>query len=136
MTAELDYAFLAEYAKVDKGRLTAVGASFTEVQASSSPSILELSVAGRVRWLDSDEPPTLRMALGKAGEQDGQLSLETMLEVDEHAVRYDGKVANVFAFRGPMYIGAPGIYECHIYLNDQHVRRLAFEAVSSDSDEG
>lgn len=46
---ELDYAFLADYAAVQNGKLTVVGASFTDVIVARFPSELMLSVAGRVR---------------------------------------------------------------------------------------
>src|SRR5699024_3870914 len=49
LMAELDYAFLADYAVVENGRLTAVGASFTHLQVPSLPFQKSLSAALRVR---------------------------------------------------------------------------------------
>ena len=47
--AELDYAFLADYATISEGRLTAVGASFTHVFVPQLPVEISFAVAGRLR---------------------------------------------------------------------------------------
>jgi len=52
-TPELDYAYLAEFAKVENNSLTAVGASYTHVEADRLPVIHTVYVAGRVRALEA-----------------------------------------------------------------------------------
>ena len=131
MAAELDYAYLAEYASTKDGTLTAIGASFTEVVARSFPGMLTLSVAGRIRRAEDDAAPVIRIEFSTPGNPD-LLSINAALETDEQAVRYDGKVATVFALSGPIVINEPGLCECVIYLDDERVRRLAFEVVAPE----
>ncbi|WIM67956.1 hypothetical protein QP027_00720 [Corynebacterium breve] len=132
MTAELDYAFLAEYAKSDRGTLTVVGASFTEAQVSSYPGVVDIAVAGRVRRPEETEPPTLRIEIYAPSDQEApQINFDFNLEDEMGAVRYDGKVASVFVFRGPVLIESAGLYVCNIFLDGVKVRRLAFEVVES-----
>jgi len=131
--AELDYAYLAEYAKTERGTITAVGASFTEVKASVFPSFLDLAVAGRVRRPQNESSPTLHIKIsGPNNSEEPQVDFAFVLEDETDAVKYDGKVASVFVFRGPVYIDVAGLYECSIELNGENVRRLAFEVVSGD----
>lgn len=132
MVAELDYAFLAEFAKAENGTLTAVGASFTQVDAVSFPGMLELSVAGRVRRLELDESPVLSIRFFADGEVDDLVSVERVLEDEENAVRYAGKVATVFVLRGPLYLTRAGLYKCELSLNGNVVRTLAFEALQAN----
>ncbi|EEI16310.1 DUF6941 family protein [Corynebacterium lipophiloflavum] len=132
MAAELDYAFLAEYAKTESGTLTSVGASFTEVQGQSYPAMMELSVAGRVRRAEEDTAPKLSIRFFKDGEEDDLVFAERVLEDEDNAVKYDGKVASVFVLRGPIFMEAPGLYKCELALDDKPVRVLAFEALPGD----
>jgi len=46
--AELDYAFIAEFAKFENGKLTAVGASYIDVRPPVLPAPHTLSVAGEL----------------------------------------------------------------------------------------
>ena len=135
MTAELDYAFLAEYAKTERGTITAIGASFTEVKADSFPGVVDIAVAGRVRRTADSEAPELSISIGGPSDAgDPQIEFDFKLENEDDAVRYDGKVASVFVFRGPIYIAKPGLYECNIGIDGQQARRLAFEVVSQDAE--
>lgn len=131
MTAELDYAFLAEYAKTELGTITAIGASFTEVKATAFPSVVDIAVAGRIRWPEDEDAPELSISIRGPGETvEPQIEFDFNLEREENAVRYDGKVASVFVFRGPVLITDRGLYECFIKSDGKPVRRLAFEVVT------
>mgnify|MGYP006887528295 CR=1 FL=1 len=132
MAAELDYAFLAEYAKAEDGKITAVGASFTQVEAMNYPGILDVSVAGRIRRLETDPEPELSIRFVKHGEANPIIDVRASLEDEHDAVRYDGKIAAVFVFRAPLLVAEPGLYECFVDLNDLPARRLAFEALGPD----
>lgn len=135
MTAELDYAFLAEYAKTERGTITAIGASFTEVKADSFPGVVDIAVAGRVRRTEDSEAPELSISISAPSDAgDPQIEFDFKLENEDDAVRYDGKVASVFVFRGPIYIAEPGLYECNIGIDGRQARRLAFEVVSQDAE--
>lgn len=131
MAADLDYAFLAESARTDGGTISAVGASFTEVFSTRFPSALTLSVAGRIRRREGDPTPAVHISWS---DPDGSLSLEfdATLEDTAHAVRYDGKIASVFAFTGPVTLPEPGLYVCRISVDGVFKRRLAFQAISAD----
>ncbi|MDY5786073.1 DUF6941 family protein [Corynebacterium sp.] len=133
MTAELDYAFLAEFAKIDNGTLNVIGASFTQVDATSFPSMLELSIAGRVRRLEDDEPPLLSIRFFEDQDDSELVSMEGILEDEENAVRYAGKIASVFVLRGPLCLTKAGLYKCEISLNGKVVRTLAFEALQANA---
>lgn len=65
MSAELDYAFLAEWAKVSpSGLLTAVDASFLRVLAPVG-SRVNIAVAGRVRFLSEPFEANLEVAVNQ-----------------------------------------------------------------------
>ena len=51
---ELDYAFLADFATIQDGRLTVVGASFTRMVVTEYPTFALLGVAGRIRCAEPD----------------------------------------------------------------------------------
>lgn len=125
MTAELDYAFLAEYAKTEAGTITAIGASFTEVRVRTFPAVMDIAVAGRIRRKVEDEPPTLKIEFTGV---DGAhlIAVEDVLEVPDDSVEYAGKTASVFAYRGPIPLDSAGLYWCNIYLDGGLVRQLAF----------
>ncbi|RMD17138.1 DUF6941 family protein [Corynebacterium gottingense] len=135
MASELDYAFLAEYAKTEHGTITAIGASFTEVKASTFPSVVDIAIAGRIRRPEGDDAPDISISISSPSNRDEpQIEFDFKLENEDDAVRYDGKVASVFVFRGPVYIDTLGLYECSVRIDGKHARRLAFEVVSSDAD--
>ena len=66
---DLDYAFLAEYARLEQGgTLTALGASFTQIAVPRLPSAIQLGVAGRVRVLEGVAAVPLTVRMLPAGE--------------------------------------------------------------------
>ena len=126
MTTELDYAYLAEYAKAENGTLTAINASFTQAAFDSFPAHMAIGVAGRVRRQEHEPDPTVQIEIKTPG-NDSSLRLTFELSSQVDAVVYDGKVANVFAVNGPIVSQEPGLVEVLISINDKQVRRLAFE---------
>lgn len=66
--ADLDYAFLADYAKVERGLLTCVGGSYTHLFVQKLPATHMLYVAGRIR-ADLDEHPNLSIAASSPTKQ-------------------------------------------------------------------
>ena len=127
MAVELDYAFLAEYAKSDRGTLTVIGASFTEISVKTFPSLMDLAVAGRIRKSVGDPDPALKIDFH---DPDGGvlISVEGNLEDDADSVKYAGKTASVFAYIGPLPLVKSGLYWCKIYIDNELVRELAFTA--------
>ncbi len=126
MAAELDYAFLAEFARTQDGTITAVGASFTQVEADTLPSLFTLYVAGRIRRREEDPQPVLSVEILDPS-RTSQVAFDSELSETADAVSYAGKVASVFVFSGPIWINSPGVYECLISIDGSQVRRLAFE---------
>lgn len=131
--AELDYAFLAEYARVDPaGTLTAVGASFTHVVARI-PTTQLVSVAGRVRThMDAPSAPLEIQWTVPGGAYVLTLNLE--LIVGATARPYgEGRVGLLFAATSVIPLVAEGLYSAVVKLEGDEVRRLAFEVSLPDS---
>ena len=125
MTTELDYAYLADYAAVEGGRLTAVGASFTHVQTATLPVVKMLSVAGRVRTSDDSEGFRLGVMLRSP---DGEWALGFDGFVDAAGARpYDGKKGVLFALQTSVTLTTAGLYTVDISIEGQPVRTLKFD---------
>lgn len=128
VSTELDYAYLAEFVNSERGRLTAVNASFTEVAAQGFPVSMSLGVAGRIRRQEGESDPELEIQIRTPGEGT-DLDLSIVLSSEYEAVTYDRKVANVFAVNGPLVFTEPGLVEVLLSINGTQVRRLAFEVL-------
>ena len=124
--AELDYAFLADYAAVEDGKLSAIGASFTRVVVPGFPTQLRLHVAGRVRTEVSDWGCDLQVTVTAP---DGSFQLEGSLALQaEDAVPYrDDLVGLLFAVGMELPLQAPGLCEVRLQLDGEQVRMLRFE---------
>lgn len=133
--AEIDYAFLADYAKVEpNGVLTAVGASWTFAESSQFPTAWRLAVACRVRaTLAEGAIPFQVVFRGPVGAANTvTLTAGGELVPGEVVRPYgpEGRVGHLFAIDMQVPLPAPGLYEVEIEL-PQHGdrRRLAFDAV-------
>lgn len=128
--AELDYAFLANYARVDPGgTLTAVGASFTHVQAGSVPTQHLLSVAGRIRSHIDAGPVPLRVTLTTPGDEI-RLTFDAELQASEGARPYaGGRIGLLFAVTLAIPLPRVGLYEVTLRLDgaEEAARRLMFD---------
>jgi hypothetical protein len=130
MSAEFDYAFLAEYATANRGTITAVGASYTEV-AAKLPVQHQLSIAGRVRTRRGDPPPELEIQVIPSN-KGFILQYAGQLPDDANAVSYADRVGYVFALSTGITLDEPGLYEVVIKLDGQDVRHLFFTVVALD----
>lgn len=124
--AELDYAFLADYATVEGGRLTAVGASFTHVDAPALPSTFGIAVAGRVRAPEDVESVHVDIAI-HAPEDLYVIATSTDVGPTDGTRPYDGKIGLLFAMWTVITIAVPGLYRVDISLDGEHTRSLAFD---------
>lgn len=126
---ELDYAFLAEFARVDEsGTLTSIGASFTRLQIDPANPARLLSTAGRVRMAEDSDP--VRMTLSFEGPGNTvRIQMDFELTRSPTAVPYDGKVGVVFALTSVFPLPAPGLYTVRLLMAEKVVRRLAFEVI-------
>lgn len=124
----LDYAFLADFARVDpNGTLTVVGASFTMLQVEALPVGHLFSIAGRVRIADGSGPVALTAEVA-GPEGSPRIGVQTELRQGDHAVVYQGRVGVVFCLTTIYPIGREGLYTVTLSLEGRPVRHLAFEA--------
>ena len=126
--AELDYAFLADYAVVEAGKLSAMGASFTEVVVPAFPTGLRLHVAGRVRAQTSEDDIELLVSVTSP---DGTFQLEGALALEtEGAVPYrDDLIGLLFAVGMELPLQGPGLCEVVLSLDGEQARILRFDVV-------
>ncbi|SKQ12498.1 DUF6941 family protein [Mycobacteroides abscessus] len=125
--AQLDYAFLAEHAAIQEGKLTVVGASFTKAIGGT---FLFFYVAGRIRADEGHEPFELSIEMVPPGDEPEVRWATSLSEGGAHA-RYDNKVAYLFALRTAAKVETKGLYHVNISLDGLLVRHLAFEAVEA-----
>lgn len=120
---ELDYAFLANYASVHDGVLTAVEASFTKILVEDLPTMLTFSVAGRIRADANCKEINLGIELIS---EDTTATLESVIENDGTNV-YGNKVGLVFAAQAGFFAYSEHLCQVKLSINGTHVRTLKFD---------
>ena len=131
---ELDYAFLASYAEVRDGALTAVSASYTHLQVASFPGAHNLFVAGRIRC-----SPTADVELSISVTAPGgiyQFDADYPLEAETYGAQVYGdppRVGLLFAVGGPIPLVAPGDYTVNVLLNGESQRELLFNVAQAEA---
>lgn len=123
--AQLDYAFVADFAQVVEGKLSAIGASFTHVKVDSLEGAFVFSTAGRVRLLETEPDPELSIRWSAPG-GGIEVSTSTQLKRTNDSRPYDGKVGVLFSI-GMMIPISEGLHEVFIAIDGDEVRRLAFD---------
>jgi hypothetical protein len=123
--AELDYAYLAEYARVDPGgSLTAVGASYTHVSLATLPTQHLIAVAGRIRATTA-EPSVLLTMIMRDEAQSLSMSFETTLVPTSGARVYAGNTPqNSMKLIGEPQPGRRLKVWVFPYAADSNVRRV------------
>lgn len=124
VVAELDYAYLAEFAQIIDGKLTAVNASFLDVK-TTIPAVFQFAVAGRVRAPADTEQVLLAVKL--VSTDNATFAWNSELSPQGLPV-YDGKVGILFAVRLGIPITKHGLFVVTIDVDGKEARRLAFEA--------
>jgi hypothetical protein len=127
--AELDYAFIAEFAKVENGKLTAVGASYIDVRPPALPAPHTLSVAGRIRAPEDTKTIGLTIRVNPPG---GAINMvvDWSMQPGPEAVRYDGKIGVLFAVSTAVLLTTEGLCEIFIDVDKVQQRRLAFRVIA------
>jgi len=127
--AELDYAYLAEYVRVDPGgSLTSVGASYTHVGVPMVPTQHLVGVAGRIRTTVDVPSVVLKVTIRDHAER-MSLSFQTVLKPAATSRVYAGdKIGILFAMNTLIPIIGYGSYEVVLELDNDEVRRLYFTA--------
>ncbi|MGW4365377.1 DUF6941 family protein [Nocardia takedensis] len=123
--AELDYAFVADYATVESGKLTAVGASYTQVSVASFPATHSLALGGRVRAAGGTQQVDLQVAVRPPADGPAVVINGTLTPNGDTAV-YEDKIGIVFAVVTILHITGPGLVEVFIDIDGERQRRLAF----------
>lgn len=132
MNVELDYAFLAQWARVNAdGTLTAVDASFLRVFIRKG-GMLPLAIAGRVRFL---EPPyeadlTVELKVGNVS-----LDYSGHITASEASAYGKGRRHSLFALTTQVPINEYGEHIITVKLNGgEQARTLIFTAVGPEGD--
>ena len=126
---ELDYAFLAEYARVDaNGTLSALGASFTRIHTTELPFAHIISIAGRIRCSE-DLRPTVHV-LFQSPDKSTTVSAELNTTTTTGLLPYEGKVGILFSIRIMVPLLEIGLHSVDIALDGAHARTLKFEVVN------
>lgn len=124
--AELDYAFLAERAQIESGRLFVMGGSFTHMTVPELPASMTASIAGRVRVQVGEPSSDIEISL-VAPEQSYTLQITGSLGDDSNSRHYgDNRLGRLFALNFEVPLIAEGLYKIAIKVNDIEVRKLAF----------
>lgn len=129
--AELDYAYLAEFAQIADGKINALGASFTHVTPPTLPIGLNVTVAGRVRALEDEPPVTLTLHI-KPPDESYDIRFGSQLHRTPAARPYRGRVGLLFTLSFTMPVPLAGLYTFDLLLDDVHVRRLAFDVAAPE----
>jgi hypothetical protein len=124
--AELDYAYLADYAQIEGGKISALGASYTHARVAEVPSGWMTTVVGRIRAREDEGPINLSI---KIVPPNGEYDMEVAgaIEAGKDVRPYDGKVGLLFTFMAQMPILSEGLYQVLVFVEGEQVRRLAFD---------
>ncbi|OBI23831.1 hypothetical protein [Mycobacterium sp. E2238] len=128
MAAELDYAFIAEYAKVEGGKLTAVGASYIDIRPPTLPAQHILYLAGRVRAPEDTETIILKLRIDPPGNVN--IVIDGTITIGPEDPRYAGKVAAMFAASAAVPLLSAGLCEISVEVDGVPQRRLAYEIIA------
>lgn len=127
---DLDYAFLAEYAKVEPhGTLTVVGASFTKVHVMQLPASPAVYVAGRLRAKEGAPPVPLGLTVSGPGPQSPTLELHTEMLV-AGPDPYEGRLGLLFALGITLPVMEFGIYTFTLSINGTAARSLKVDVTA------
>lgn len=125
--AELDYAYLADYAQIEGGKISSLGASYTHAAVPVMPSAWMTSVVGRVRADDDCAPVPIRIEV-TSPDNGYKVAFEDELPRTADVRPYRGRVGLLFTITAQLPLVTPGLYTFDIYVDGEHARRLAFEA--------
>ena len=130
--AELDYVFLADYASVIEGKITAVGASFTHVRVHTAPSLIAPYLVGRVRTT-TDVPEVTVKAVVLPPKDAYRIEHTGQLSAGEDPRPYsDNKLGLLFAMGLKIPIPAPGVYVVELHIEDELARTLKFDVALAE----
>ena len=137
---ELDYAFLADFATIQDGTLTVVGASFTRMVVTEYPTFALLGVAGHIRC-DEPDRNTINVTLRITSPGVESTTIEAVNALDASEKEnppYDKhRRGIVFAVQVNLPILEEGTYTVEVDLDetDGVDRTLKFEVLRPQDEE-
>ena len=121
---ELDYALLAEWARVNAtGTLTVIDGSFLRVRAPVG-ALVPLAVAGRVRFLGEPFETTVRVQFELT--EGPSISFEVVATAEEETSYGEGRRHVLFALNTQLPVLSAGRCKVSIFLNGVLARALYF----------
>ena len=137
---ELDYAFLADFATIQDGTLTVVGASFTRMVVTEYPTFALLGVAGRTRCDEPDRNTiNVTLRITSPGAEPTTIEAVNALDASEKANHpYDKhRRGIVFAVQVNLPVLEEGTYTVEVDLDetDGVDRTLKFEVLRPQDEE-
>lgn len=124
--ATLDYALLAEYARIDpNGLVTVVGGSFDRVRAPGSGAVQSSYLVIRLLLDDDEQSVSFTVRLDPP---DGEYSVqvEGSVEKNELARPVAGKVSITGVVVLPVQVTTAGLYVIRLTLQDGQEREIPF----------
>lgn len=134
--ARLQYALLAEFAKVDAGGLlTVVGAGFDRVAAQALPAHQAIAVGLRALLAQDEAEAPLRVMLRPP--EGLTLRFETVLRPAPDARPHGGYIGVAMAINLTVPLMVPGAYHLSIAVDGEEQQELSFEVeVSGPAPQG
>lgn len=130
----LDYAFLADYARVQPdGTLTAVGASYTEVHVARLPTPHEVTLAGRVRAAEGSDHVPVAVTFRGPDQRTAHLRIEGQLGT-AGARAYQGRIGLLFSLKLGVGLMSEGLHWVTLEIEGRTVRELAFEVTAEQTE--
>lgn len=126
--AELDYAFVADYATISDGKLSVIGGSFVELTVPAFPSAQSIAVVGRLRAKEDFEPFALTLEFRLPGGDEFEVTATIEPRNVDHV--YDGKSAVLFCINQGLRFDAQGLVEVNLAVDGRHARTLKFDVAS------
>lgn len=136
--ASLDFAFLAQSARVDAGNtLSGLGVGFTHIHVPGLPVAINITVAGLV-WMTEEDEGSSHLSLTLVGaEETYEASLDATLTVATVERPLEGRLAATFDIPVTVAVPVAGIYRVTISLDGTIAKTLAFEVLApATEDEG
>lgn len=126
--AELDFAMLAEYARLDAaGLLTVVGGGFDRVQASGPGLVHRMSVAARIKLADDESGANFEIKIIPPGPSNFTMGISGVSTIKEGAQPVAGNAGVISVVDLGVPISEAGRYTVQFFIAGKLARELPFE---------
>lgn len=125
--ADLDFALLAEFARVDPaGLLTLVGGGFDRVQASGPGLVQQMFVVMRVHLAEDERTVGFEVRVAPPGEEPFKIRVSGVASANPQEVSPSGRHAVVTVVGLGIPINTQGRYVVQVFIAGSLVRELPF----------